>query len=338
MTGTNSILESQAVSVEAARAAWLEHRHFRYRGCAPDADNPLQMAGNPELPVGAHHAPDVDGGESQKARRKREAAAVEVCLSCPVMVLCDRYANSLTEEGRLAEPDGVWGGRTGLERHKALIRARHAVPPAPDRRFETAKKRAVLRALAVCWDPYEVAEVASRLLLSWGEGHGMDVGRANWQRSNLTTLLGLPRAATRAQFLAAAGERGLLEGVQVVADDGSVPAVPPPTRIPVMAGAEDDDLCPPKEPPLPEPLGPPEPFPAPDTVPDPVADPEEPEQASESGRLRGPLRLLSPRRNRFTDVQGQIALWEAEDAAVCDLADLAEVHTLFPAEQLLAAA
>ena len=46
-------------SSEQLYREWLEHRHFRYRGCAPDADNPLRMAGNPDLPVGAHHGPDA---------------------------------------------------------------------------------------------------------------------------------------------------------------------------------------------------------------------------------------------------------------------------------------
>jgi len=278
MTGTAS---KSTLSVVAAREAWLEHRHFRYRGCAPLPDDPRRMAGNPELPVGAHHAPDVDGGEGQRERRVREDAAIEVCLNCPVMVQCDVYANSVTAEGRLAEPDGIWGGRTALERHKALIRARHAAPAAPDRRFATPQKRAVLEAFAAVWDPYAVAERA-----------GVDVRTANWQRSNLTTLLGLPRTATRAQLLAAASERGLLEDVTVVADDGTVPAVPPPTRMPTQP--EPGPVVVASLPVLPEP-GPYEPT-------------------------RGVPR---PRRGRFADVEGQLALWEAE------LSELAPVHDLF---------
>jgi hypothetical protein len=216
------------------RRVWLEHPHFKYRGCQPDPDEPLRMAGNPALHVGAHHGPDAFAPEGQRERRAREAAAVEVCLSCPVMVACDAYASSVTADGRLAEPDGVWGGRTALERHKALIRARHAVPAAPNRRFQTAQKRAALAALARCWEPFEVAAEASRLLALWGEGPegGMDVRTANWQRSSLVRLLGLPRDVSRMRALAAARERGLLEGVVVVADDGSVPAVPPPTKLP----------------------------------------------------------------------------------------------------------
>jgi hypothetical protein len=207
---------------------WLEHRHFRYRGCAPDADNPLLMAGNPALPVGAHHGPDAFQAEGQKERAAREDAAVAVCRACPVLVQCDAYANSVVTGAdgvaRLAEPDGVWGGRRALERHRAFIAARHEVAAAPDRRFQTVQKQAVLRALAGAWDPYEVAAAA-----------GMDVRTANWQRSSLVRLLGLPKDAPRMRALAAARERGLLEGVTVVADDGSVPAVPPPTRMPETA-------------------------------------------------------------------------------------------------------
>ncbi|MFJ4473192.1 WhiB family transcriptional regulator [Streptomyces sp. NPDC089424] len=235
MTGATSS-KQKPLSVEAARTAWVEHPHFKYRGCAPDSDNPQRMAGNPDLHVGAHHEPDAWAPETQRERRAREGAAVEVCLSCPVMVLCDAYANSITPEGKLAEERGVWGGRTGLERGRALIRARHALPAAPANRFETPQKRAVLRALAVVWDPFEVAAAAEVELRRWSAAEGrvfdcrMDVRTANWQRSSLVRLLGLPKTASRAQLLEAAAGRGLLDGVRVVADDGSVPAVPPPTK------------------------------------------------------------------------------------------------------------
>jgi hypothetical protein len=208
-------------SSEQLRRAWLEHPYFRYRGCQPDPDDPQRMAGDPGLHVGAHHGPDAFVAEGQKERRAREDAAVEVCLNCPVMVACDRYASSVTAEGKLAEPDGVWGGRRALERHKALIKARHAVAAAPDRVFATPQKRAVLKALACCWDPFEVAERA-----------GVDVRTANWQRRRLVGLLGLPKDASRMRVLAVARERGLLEDVDLVVDDGSIPAVPPPTKVP----------------------------------------------------------------------------------------------------------
>jgi hypothetical protein len=220
-------------SSEQLRREWVIHPHFRYRGCAPDPDNPLRMAGDPSLHVGAHHGPDAFLPEGQVERRRREDAAIEVCVSCPVMVQCDAYASSVRPDGRLAEPEGVWGGRRALERHKALIKARHAVPAASDRKFRTVQKQAVLTALARCWDPFEVAAAA-----------GVDVRTANWQRSSLVRLLGLPKTVTRMRALAAARERGLLEGVELVPDDGSVPAIPPPTRLPapVAAGPEVVDV------------------------------------------------------------------------------------------------
>jgi hypothetical protein len=266
----------------ALRKAWEEHPRYRYRGCAPDVDVPGRAAGNLALSLDAWSGPDREGGEPQREREARQAAAIEVCLGCAVMVQCDAYASSVTADGRLAEPDGIWGGRTALERHKALIAARHAQPAAPDRRFATPQKQAVLRALAACWDPFEVAERA-----------GVDVRTANWQRSNLTTLLGLPRTATRAQLLKAAAGRGLLDGVAVVADDGSVPAVPPPTKMPAPA-----------------------PRPAPVTVTSRVGLPA-------PGPYE-PVRVPRPRRTWFARIEGQLAFdLDAE------LADVADVHDLF---------
>ncbi len=287
MTGTDS-----KITTAAAYKALTEHRFYSYRGCSPDPDRPDRMAGNPDLPVGAHHAPDTDGGEPQAVRAAREDAAIEVCLSCPVMVACDVYASSVTPEGKLAEPDGVQGGRRALERHRAFIRTRHEVTAeAPDARFNTPQKRAVLRALALHTDPYEVADAA-----------GVDVRTANWQRARMTTQLGLPHDATRAEFLAAAADRGLLEGVTVVADDGTVPAVPPPTKMP---------------------------------DPESAAVPVEPAaEDCETPEVRHRPRVRAPRRDRFTDVEGQLALWESELSA----SDLAEIHDLFPAARLEAAA
>ncbi|NUS82754.1 MAG: hypothetical protein HOY75_08370 [Streptomyces sp.] len=170
--------------------------------------------------MGAHHGPDAFVVEGQRERRAREAAAVEVCLQCPVMVACDRYANSVTSDGKLAQPEGVWGGRRGLERRRAFDRTRPVVQDDAVvdsvRKLCTPQKRAVLGALAVCWEP---AEVMVRAGLP-------DVRTANWQRSAITRLLGLSKSASRMQVLEAAAGRGLLDGVSVVADDGSVPAVP----------------------------------------------------------------------------------------------------------------
>ncbi|MFF9287470.1 WhiB family transcriptional regulator [Streptomyces griseosporeus] len=208
---------------EQLHREWLDHPHFRYRGCAPDVDDPMRMAGNPALHVGAHHGPDAWVPEGQKERRAREDAAIEVCLNCPVMVQCDAYASSVVWVNgmpKVAEPDGVWGGRRSLERHKALIESRPETVAAPDHALRTPQKRAVLRALAVCWDPFEVAEAA-----------GLDVRTANWQRSIIVTKLGLAKDASRMRVLAVARERGLLDGVDLVVDDGTVPAVPPPTRV-----------------------------------------------------------------------------------------------------------
>jgi hypothetical protein len=274
----------------ALRKAWEEHPRFRYRGCAPDVDEPLRAAGNLDLSLDAWSGVDREGSEPQKEREARQAAAIDVCFGCAVMVQCAAYANSITADGRLAEPDGIWGGETALARHKALIAARHAAPAAPDRRFATPQKRAVLAAFASVWDPYEVAERA-----------GVDVRTANWQRSNLVTLLGLPRTASRGQLLAAAAERGLLEDVAVVADDGTVPAVPPPTRMPT----------------------PPEPVTESVAAVEPAATGAR-SVLPEPGPYE-PTRVPRPRRDRFTDIDGQLALWEAE------LTDLAPVHDLFPA-------
>jgi hypothetical protein len=217
-----------------AYVKWTEDRFYRYRGCAPDPDEPRLAAGSAgvdaqgrpvRVSVDAWLGEDRDGGEPQKVREARQDAAVRVCLSCPVMVKCDAYANTLTADGRLVEPEGIRGGRTALERHRALIKARQAEParaprPAPDRLLDTKQKRDVLAALAVCWEPVEVMVAA-----------GMpDVRTANWQRSALVRLLGLPKTATRMQVLEAARARGRLEGVRVVADDGTVPAIPPATE------------------------------------------------------------------------------------------------------------
>jgi hypothetical protein len=207
----------------ALRMAWEEHPHFRYRGCAPDVDEPGKAAGDPSLSLDAWHGEDRDGSEPQRVREARQAAAVEVCLNCPVMVACDAYASSVVVEGgkaRLAEPEGIWGGRLALERHRAFIRRRHEVAAqAPVRQMRTPQKLRVLEALAVHADAEAVAVAA-----------GVDVRTANWQRSRLVTQLNLDKGtATRTELLRAAVDQGLLDGSVVVADDGTVPAVPPPT-------------------------------------------------------------------------------------------------------------
>ena len=239
MTGTD---------MRDAYEAWTEHRYFAYRGCAPDADDPRRAAGNPELSLDAWLGEDRDGAEPAKERAAREAAAIEVCLNCPVMVQCDAYASSVTPRGALAEPVGIRGGRRALERHRAFIATRHeVVGAASDDALRTEQKLGVLRALAVHRTPEAVAAAA-----------GMDVRTANWQRSRLTTQLGLPASASREEVLGAAVGRGLLDAAEVS---------PPPSRLPSL------------------------------------------------------------RRDRFSDVKGQLALWEAE-LADADLIQLADVHPL----------
>jgi hypothetical protein len=207
---------------------WLGHPYFKYRGCAPDADDPLRMAGNPGLHVGAHHGPDAWNPEGQKERRAREQQAIKVCQGCPVRAACDAYASSVTADGKLAQPDGVWGGRLGRDRRRAFEARRHQlVGAAPVAQVRTKQKQAVLLALAMSADAQAVADAA-----------GLDVRTANWQRSRLVTQFGLDKTrATRGELLVAAVEAGLLDAAVIVADDGLVPAVPPPTRVTVQGDA-----------------------------------------------------------------------------------------------------
>src|ERR1044072_8675222 len=187
-------------SAAAARAAWAEHRFFKYRGCAPDPSNPRVLAARPDLPVDTHHPADRDGPEPQADLMAREAAAVELCLGCPVMVACDRYANSVTPDGRLAQPDGVWGGRLAKGRREAFKQNRHRVAaPAPDGQLRTSQKHAVLLALAMCPDGRAESVAAAA---------GVDARTANWQRSRLVTQLNLSKAtATRMELLGEAVRR-----------------------------------------------------------------------------------------------------------------------------------
>lgn len=201
------------LSSYTARQNLMTHRLYRYRGCAPDVDNPALAAGNVELPVTVWEAPDVDGGEDQAARKAREAAAIEVCVDCPVMVQCMEFGASVNAAGKLAVPHGILGGMTALERHKALVRERQAEPvvaePAPDQELRTPQKLAVFRA----WAAYELPEDVARAA-------GMDLRTANWQRSILKTKLGLKKDATRMEVLQAAVARGLLSAGEVVRHPG----------------------------------------------------------------------------------------------------------------------
>ncbi|MFD0555402.1 WhiB family transcriptional regulator [Streptomyces rectiviolaceus] len=177
------------ISPEHARQDLVDHPHYRYRGCAPDPDQPTQAAGNPDLTLDAWEGQDIDGAENQIERRERQAAAIEVCIDCPVMARCLTYARTYrvetgadgTQKAVLTEPSGVLGGMTSLERHREFITAQHRiVAPAPDARLRTAQKMALLTALAAHTHHDDVARAA-----------GMDLRTANWHRSALTTLLGL---------------------------------------------------------------------------------------------------------------------------------------------------
>lgn len=207
-----------------------EHRFYQYRGCAPVpsdiADFPGQSLGDPGLSIDAWGTPDRAEGdlEPQKDRIARERAAAAACGRCPVLAQCRTYANSETPDGRLAEPDGIWGGQLALDRHRALIKRRTAAPvtavvveDAPEAR--TAQKQAVLRALARETDEELVAYRA-----------GMDVRTANWHRSLLCGLLGLDKdVATRQQLLDTARRLNLLPKGTRIRPDGQWPIVAAPS-------------------------------------------------------------------------------------------------------------
>ncbi|MFK0288270.1 hypothetical protein ACIQVL_48535 [Streptomyces sp. NPDC090499] len=284
----------------ALRKAWEEHPRYRYRACAPDLDDPRRAAGNLDLTLDAWSGADRDGGEPQKQREARQEAAIDACFGCAVMVQCDAYARSVkwvNGAPRLAEPEGIWGGRTALERHRLLIESRLETKAAPDRVFQTVQKQAVLRALARCWDPCEVA-LAAEL---------PDVRTANWQRSALVRQLGLSKDASRMNVLEAARDRGLLDGVEVVPDDGTVPAVPPATENLLMEFQGQVLLW-----------------------------PSRPAEVKASGQARRrPGRGVRARslRRRFARVEGQVDL-----AVAVPVERPAEVHALFPADRALEAA
>lgn len=274
-----------------AQQRMTEHPYYRYRGCAPDVDDPRVAAGDVGLSVGAWQAPDLDGPEDQQERRSRESAAIKVCGGCPVRAQCLAYGSSVTAEGKLAEPFAILGGMTPLERHRAFVKTRHeVVEAAPDQQLRTPQKLAVLRALAAYTDPYDVAAAA-----------GMDVRKANWQRRKLVTLLNLPSDASRLELLVEAGRRGLLGGARVVEDDGRVPAVPPPTRMPAEPARATVALFTQA------------PAPAVAVLSVPVVDP-----ASE-GRDVTVVRVRAPRRDRFTAIAGQLSIDDLTPEATVSL-------------------
>lgn len=212
----------------AARQQLVDDRHYKYRGCAPDEDDPTVSAADPDVPLDAWGPYTGDGAEPQKTRFDREKAAKQICARCPVLGLCRTYANTTVVDAdgveHLAEPEGVMGGELALTRHRALIARRHAATVGADPAAEapavpvvrdlsegrTPQKRAVLEALARETDPELVAYRA-----------GMDVRTANWHRSALVTLLGLDKErATRDQLLTAAVDQGLLPRSTRIRPDG----------------------------------------------------------------------------------------------------------------------
>ncbi|GAX57368.1 WhiB family transcriptional regulator [Streptomyces olivochromogenes] len=209
--------------IEAA-AAFYEHRFAKYKGCAPHWDPALpgRALGDASLSLDAWSSSSEDGGEAQKDRLAREKRALAVCRACPVLEACRAYANSETADGKLVQPDGIWGGELALDRHRALI-ARRANAPLPARQdlaeARTVQKRAVLAALARETDEELVAYRA-----------GMDVRTANWNRSVLCTLLGLNKeTATREQLLRLAAAHDLLPRRCRIVPDGQWPIAAAPT-------------------------------------------------------------------------------------------------------------
>ncbi|KAF0646594.1 MULTISPECIES: WhiB family transcriptional regulator [Streptomyces] len=221
-----------ATSPAAAWRTLTDHPHYRYRGCQPDPEQPARAAGDPDLSINAWLPYTGDGQENQADRHARERAAIVVCGFCPVKAACLAYATTLTADGLLAEPEGIWGGLRALERHRALIASRtHTTSPVAcadagqqptaEKLAEarTPAKTAVLRALARHTDPDLVAAAA-----------GLDVRTANWHRSALVSLLGLDKeTTTREQLLHAAVAYGLLPDTVRIVPDGRWPLTAAPT-------------------------------------------------------------------------------------------------------------
>ena len=227
--------QQERLDPKTASELLTDHPYYRYRGCAPDPEQPRLAAGDPSLSVDAWQAPDVDGGEEPEERAVRVEAAKAVCARCPVLDACAVFGASVTADGRLAERHSILGGLTPLERTKVLVRERQAAPaqvvapvPAPVKHIQTAQKVAVLRALARFEEPERVAVAA-------GLGAGEEGLRtAKWQISRLKTQLGLSKSASRREVLAAAVARGLLRPDEV-ADPR--PAAPVPAEESVSGAA-----------------------------------------------------------------------------------------------------
>ncbi|MFD9721039.1 WhiB family transcriptional regulator [Streptomyces sp. NPDC059076] len=215
------------ITPSQAHKAFTGHRHYPYRGCAPDTDQPQRAAGDLSLSVDAWSPYNEETPETQAARHARERATRAVCSHCPVQLACATYANTTTldaENGteRLTEPEGMWGGQTALERHRALIARRTDASYVSERALveaRTPQKLALLHALAVELYDDRVAHRA-----------GIDLRAANWQRSALCGLLGLDKeTATRDDLLVAAIHHQLLPARTHIVWDGLWPTAAAPT-------------------------------------------------------------------------------------------------------------
>ncbi|RSS43852.1 hypothetical protein EF906_08890, partial [Streptomyces sp. WAC08241] len=220
-------------SSKDAYEAFSEHRHYHYRGCAPDPDRPQYAAADDTLPLDAWGGSTEDDLPSTK-RLGWQRRAIAICGRCPVLALCRTYANSELPGGGLAEPDGVQGGQTSLERHRALIQRRKATPPpvvlgpsaqqigdqVREARLSKgwARKAAVLRQLA--WET-DAELIAYRA--------GMDLRTSNWHRAALCTLFGLDKeTASRQQLLDAAIRYRVLPARTRIVPDGPWPIAAAP--------------------------------------------------------------------------------------------------------------
>jgi hypothetical protein len=201
-------MSDPTIARENAWQALRGQRWWRYRGCLP-SETDAGLAADEVTPSSAWLTPDQEG---QKARSEREAAAKTVCGRCPVREACLAYAMGTVASGP-HERENLWGGHTAHEREVLLKSRRAAAMQAPDPVRASPQVAAVLHALAGHYSTIEVARAA-----------GMDVRKANWQRSRLVTSLGLdPNRATRMQLLHAARLAGLL--------DPSTPILADRTRI-----------------------------------------------------------------------------------------------------------
>ncbi|MGW5003209.1 WhiB family transcriptional regulator [Streptomyces hydrogenans] len=198
-----------------------EHRHYVYRGCAPDPDNPRYAAGDDRLPLDAWGGSTVDGGLRAAERLDFQRRAMEICGRCPVLAQCRTNATSELPGGGLAEPEGIQGGMKPLERRREYIARRTAAGIAPEPRIaeaQTPTRLAVLHALAVETDAELVAYKA-----------GMDLRAANWHRSALCSIFGLDKeSASREELLAMAKAYGVLPARARIVPDGPWPVVAAP--------------------------------------------------------------------------------------------------------------